>query len=514
MDCSTSLTHLPILPRLPRGLVLLLIVSLILQLVLLVPRLPPTVLPALTLIPGHTPLRVVRFRRCRPRVSFSRWGHLFKKVLPRLCARSALLATLLQTSGWHTLTPWTELVLLIPSLQTVITVMSYTQHTPTAISPWNARLQRLYQLILLLLTVSTLIHFLGGIPHASPGNFLSVALGVSATSTDDEAEVYIDPLTENQFHIVLRGAFHVFWESQDSFEEMLLMLFLRRLQRCGKTSPFLSQAQVARAFGVSPMTVSHWESQVKQYSWHVLSDRYRHAVQSVLPEPDLSRAILQVWVPAFWLSAWDVRERLIQRGVILSRETLDVDSIHALAKHMGFNQVRDLLLERFDCQDHQLIAKENWWLRELVALNERLIAKLEKGERLLPQEIVEIEPLRLKAQEKQGDFDLAPRPLVATLKSVLFDPLPAISAMPSAETPQCAAPIATATRSRRRAKHRCAKRSLIRMVSPRSSKSCAITATIQNANIKVSHIFPRVSCRTLVIWFTCAYWRSKFTKPC
>jgi hypothetical protein len=232
----------------------------------------------------------------------------------------------------------------------------------------------------------------------------------------------------------LRGAFHFFWEPQDGFEEVALMLFLRRLQRTGETAPFLSQAQVGQALNVSPMTVSRWEALAKQFSWHVLSDRYRHAVQSVLPDPDLSRAILQVWVPAFWLSAWDVRERLIQRGVIQSRATLDVESIHAIAKHTGFNQVRDLLLERFHAQDGKLIAKETWWLRELVALNERLIAKLEKGERLLPQEIIEIEPLRLKTPEKQGDLELTPRPLAATLKSFLFDPLPAPSSVPAART--------------------------------------------------------------------------------
>jgi hypothetical protein len=431
MDCSTSLTHLPILPRLPRGLVLLLILSLILQIALLIPNLPQPVLPALTLIPGRIYLRVARLRRYRHTVSFPRWGRLLENVLPRLGVRSALLATLVQTSGWHALTPWSALVLVIPSVQTVLTLMSYAQLAPRAISKWNSRLQRLYQVVLVLLAASTLIHFLGYAPHTTPERFLSVALGVSATSSDDATEIYIEPLTENQYHIVLRGDFHFFWEPQDSFEEVLLMLFLRRLQRCGKTSPFLSQAQVARAFGVSPMTVSHWESQVKQYSWHVLSDRYRHAAHSVLPEPDLSRAILQVWVPAFWLSAWDVRERLIQRGVILSRETLDVEAIHAIAKHTGFTQVRDLLLERFHAQNGQLIAKETWWPRELVALNERLIAKLEKGERLLPQEIVEIEPLRLKTPEKQDDFELTPRPLAATLKSFLFDSLPALPGTPA-----------------------------------------------------------------------------------
>jgi hypothetical protein len=72
--------------------------------------------------------------------------------------------------------------------------------------------------------------------------------------------------------------------------------------------------------------------------------------------------------------------------------------------------------------------------RELVALNERLIAKLEKGERLLPQEVIEIEPLRLKSPEKQDAFELTPRPLVGTLKSYLFDPLSVTPSCPSEGT--------------------------------------------------------------------------------
>jgi hypothetical protein len=54
-----------------------------------------------------------------------------------------------------------------------------------------------------------------------------VTFGIAVTASDDETEIYIEPHTENQFHIVLQGAFHFFWEPQDSFEEVLLMLFLR-----------------------------------------------------------------------------------------------------------------------------------------------------------------------------------------------------------------------------------------------------------------------------------------------
>jgi hypothetical protein len=436
MNSNTSLTYLPILPRLPRGLILLLILSLVLQLGWRAPTLPQPVLPTFTTFPGRAHVHSGRLRGRRHRAHPARGWDALTQVLPRLCARSALLALLVHTSGWHGLTPWADLVLWIPLGQAVLTLTGHTQlaSAPAALLSWHARLQRLYQLVLLLLLGSTLLCGLGRLPPLAVGAVLPKALGVSVTSPDDDTEVYIDAESPSQFHIVLRGTFHFLWEPRDHFEEVALMLFLRRLQRAGETSPFLSQAQVGQALGVSSTTVKRWESLEKQFSWHVLSDRFRHAVHSLLPEPDLSRSILEVWIPAFWLTAWDVRERLIQRGVILSRETLDLEALHALAKHTGFNQVRDLLLERFNLQDGKLIAQEHWWLRELLALNERLLQKLERGERLLPPEAVALEPLRLKTSEKQDDFDLTPRPLADAVKSFLFDPLPATSLVPIADT--------------------------------------------------------------------------------
>lgn len=54
-----------------------------------------------------------------------------------------------------------------------------------------------------------------------------------------------------------------------------------------------------------------------------------------------NRAILQVWVPAFWLSAWEVRERLIQLGVLADRTALELDALTTLAQHTAFSRVRE-----------------------------------------------------------------------------------------------------------------------------------------------------------------------------
>ncbi|MCL4487330.1 MAG: transposase [Chloroflexi bacterium] len=427
MHCSTSFGIVPILPR---TLALLLLLSLLLQ------------TSGLALISSHllpplqmTPARRHQLRR-RQRASRRVGLHCYlwpflRHSAPRLLARWTLLSLLLHTRGWLAFTPLTASVLLIPLVQTVCGL--WPLYDPSrAHGLRRARgateLQRLYQLTVVLLFVSTGLQLVSRLPTTPDGLFLPMALTTWVTRPDDDTEISIATTPAKQYTVTLRGAFTLIWEPRDDFERWLLILFLRQLQPRGAARPLLTQRQMAEAFGVCQPDVSLWERHVRAHSWHYLSDRFRHALQSVLPAAAMSQAILQVWVPAFWLSAWDVRERLIQLAVIPNREALDVEALHALAQHTGFNQVRDLLLERFHLQNGQLIARDPWWLKNLLALNERLVAKLEQGERLSPQELIEIEPWRLKTPEKPADSE--PAPLAAALKSALFD-APAETPMPT-----------------------------------------------------------------------------------
>jgi hypothetical protein len=283
--------------------------------------------------------------------------------------------------------------------------------------------------MLLVLLLGTLSQLLRHPLNAPVGRFLPLALVTWRTSPAEETEIAITTLAPRHYQVTLHGTFTLDWQARDDFERRMLIpstslrtgLFLRKLQRPGASRSFLTQHQTAEAFGTSAPRISCWEKDVRQHGWHVLSDRFRHRLRSLLPNAELSRAILKVWVPAFWLTAWEVRERLIERGVIAARGTLGLESLHALANHTGFGQVRRLLLKRFHLQEGQLSAKEHWWLSELLALNEHLLAKLERGESLTPQESLDIESLRLHTTPQQATAAPSP-PLAAGLKRVLFEP--------------------------------------------------------------------------------------------
>lgn len=423
----------PGLARLPRGLALLLILSLILQTAPRVATAHAWILPPATMAPTRWRRLRRRRPRVRPRFAFPRGWSLASYGL-RLLAREIWLWALLRTSGALALTPWSQSLLLLPLAHSVGTLW-FAAGPRSAPHPWvhpgRAGLQRLYQLTVVLLLLASLLQFLRHLPWQSGGLLFALGLGTGLVAREPPPALEITTTGENCYQVNLRGTFSWLWQPRDSFERWLLILCLRQLHRPGQAQPVLSQQQVGEAFGVAQTQVSVWERQVRQHGWHYLSDRFRHQLQSQLPEAALSRAILNVWVPAFWLSAWDVRERLIQLGVLPNREALDVEALHALAHHTGFSIVRDLLLERFTLQDGQLLAREPWWLEKLLALNERLIDRLERGERLTPQALVAIEPLRLKRADEPAAA-VAP-PLAASLQSALFTPPP--------ETPLSSEPV-------------------------------------------------------------------------
>jgi hypothetical protein len=415
MYCNTNQQGVPTPPRLPLGLALVLVLSLFLQTCQTTSRSPECWLPAVTADPGNWRWRKVR-REQRWRLS-SR--HRLARLI-RLLVRCALVLVLLHTSNWVRSPALGWGLLLTPVTQTLTSALAVSgSHWAGC---WARRSQSLYQICLLFLFFSTLGQGLRHLHPAWAAGLFPLLLGVWCTSGEDGTEIQVATGGANRYQITLRGAFTFVWQPRDSFELRMLILFVRQLRSLGRSRPCLTQSQVAEVFATPQSTVSIWESQVRQHGWHYLSDRFRHQLHSQLPDAQLSRQILRLWVPAFWLSAWEVREQLIAGGVIADRGALDLESLHALARHTGFAQVRQLLLERFQLQEGELIAREQWWLRELVALNERLLAQLAQGQGLTPQETLEIAALRLPPPAAAADA-APPSALPPALQQTLFQPL-------------------------------------------------------------------------------------------
>ena len=174
MHCSTSLEIKPMIPHLPRGLVLLLVLSLLVR----------ACCPALTAQPKWLPVIPVHQGGWQWR-KIGQWCMLRPRWCPlllRLLARCALLGVLLHTSGWVRVTPLSWVLLFLPTAQVLTRGRSFARSK--RLYTWRAHMQRLYQLTVLALVVSTLAHLVCHLRPRPTGIPFSVFLGTWRTQPD------------------------------------------------------------------------------------------------------------------------------------------------------------------------------------------------------------------------------------------------------------------------------------------------------------------------------------------
>jgi hypothetical protein len=228
MDCSTSLGIIPIVPRLPRGLVLLFLVSLLWQAVQTPTEPAHRVLPPLP-IPSGQSHTVRHGRRAAHRSHTRKPWWLLRNSLPPFLGRAALLVALLHTSGWIQVSPLSGSVLWLPFGQMLLCGWTLTDLAAVRGGRrlvWTRRLQRVYQVLLALLLVSTPIHLLDGVQSGATVIFFPVCLGILraepqgeawVTQPDDATEIRITTRGENYSAVTLRGVFSLVWEPRDGF---------------------------------------------------------------------------------------------------------------------------------------------------------------------------------------------------------------------------------------------------------------------------------------------------------
>jgi hypothetical protein len=112
-------------------------------------------------------------------------------------------------------------------------------------------------------------------------------------------------------HIIIR------WKPRDEFEQRVLLMLFRHIRTPQSTPkrPFLRQEWLAAWFKTYQEWISRWQGYVRQGGLEKLKGEHEGWVLT----PDMRRAILEIWVPNFWLSAKEVRERLLAAPVSAKR---------------------------------------------------------------------------------------------------------------------------------------------------------------------------------------------------
>jgi len=379
MYCTTLYLHRQIIVLMRRSLSLLLFVSLLLY--------PFSVTQEQEV--WHENLVPWRARgwpsRCRRRARVRRIHFLKRRGMVLLC-RLGLMTVLLLQSGWPQRQPRSWALLSLPLAEALFCVLPL--YWPRALKvrayPQLVRgTHHLYRLALMAL-VSAVLAPQGGVGGLwMMGGCIKMADGAWARG---------EVMEDDTWRLEMKGHFVLTWKPRNFFEERILLVLMRRW-RTSQSTPghsFLRQEWLAEWFGTHQELISRWQGYVREGGLQKLNGE--HDVWVVTPET--GQAILEIWAPNFWLSASQVRERLLAEGHITSAEDISLTSIRRVAQDTGFAEVRRLLGRMFKFTPDGPQWRDKVLLDRLFELNEVLMAQLQAGEGLTPQLTLEAEALK------------------------------------------------------------------------------------------------------------------------
>jgi len=340
----------------------------------------------------HWPSRQ-RSRQCHHRVIVRRLGVLGRWGLILLC-RLSLMATLLLWSGWpqRQLLSWAWLGLpLVDAILFLLPLYRPGILKNSTYLPLARDVHEVYRLaVMILFGQSVSLHAWGEWRVLSEWACPLMAGGCMKMA--DGAKAWGGIRDDGTWWLEMEGRFLFTWQPQTFFEERVLLVLLRQIRTPQSTAkrPFLRQEWLAEWFGTHQELISRWQRYVRQGGLQKLLGE----CEGWVLKPELCQAILEVWVPNFWLSAEEVRERLLAAGHIATVKDVSVPSIYRVAEETGFAEVRRLLRQIFTFTTDGPQWKEKVLVERLFELNELLIARLQAGGGMTPQLTLEVQALQ------------------------------------------------------------------------------------------------------------------------
>ena len=294
-----------------------------------------------------------------------------RRVLVMLC-RMGLMSVLLVWSGWGQHWPRSWLLLSLPLTDALLSILPL--YCPQVLKvrayPYVVRgIHRLYGLTLGMLLLTGLSGQRKGRTAWAIGGCVQTADGAWAKGEIEE---------DGTWRLEMAGHFIWRWKPRNEFEQRVLLILFRQIRTPESTPqrPFLRQEWLAAWFKTYQEWISRWQRYVRQGGLEKLKGEHDARVLT----PEMRQAILEVWVPNFWLSAKEVRERLLAAGHIASVQDICVDSIHQVAQESGFTEVRRLLRQVLVFTADGPQWRDNVLLDRLFELNEALMVQLQAGE--------------------------------------------------------------------------------------------------------------------------------------
>ena len=253
------------------------------------------------------------------------------------------------------------------------------------------------------------------LPPAWEGAEARPALGVLGLGCQvcprQAPQVEVVPEEDGSYTATLCGHFTLRVAGDDPFRKRLLLLFLRLLEvpgeargsrrtRDGRT-PFVRQEYLAQVFAMPQPDLSRLEKYWLAGDWaNLLSLK----TAEVLTQ-EVQARIVAVFATFPWWGVERVYEYLREQGVAVSQR-----QVRQAAEQSGWSQLRAALVQRYHLTAESIRPRDGWLTGQLLAQVATLLARLESGSGLTPEEHLTLADLRALAAEAGV---VAPPPLKA-----------------------------------------------------------------------------------------------------
>ena len=215
-----------------------------------------------------------------------------------------------------------------------------------------------------------------------------------------EPWVGVERQADGSYQAELCGHFRLRLAGDEPFRMRLLILFLRLLEvegperQIGRTrddrAPFVRQTQIAEWFGVAQPNVSRWERYWQAANWADLM-----SLRGSEPLTREVRAeIIKVSAAFPWWGIEQVYDYLQQQGSVITRR-----QVRQTVEESGWGQLRQALQRRYKLTASSFQPRDGWLVSQLLNQVEKLLARLEAGEQLTPQEELSLTELKTVAAE-------------------------------------------------------------------------------------------------------------------
>jgi hypothetical protein len=246
-----------------------------------------------------------------------------------------------------------------------------------------------------------------------------------------EPLVQVEQEADGSYRVELKGEFQVRVSGAEPFRIRLLILFLRWLEvpEQERTSsrrtrddraPFVRQSQVAEWFGVAQPHVSRWERYWLSGDWaNLLSLK-----SAELLTAEVRAEIIEVCAAFPWWNEDQVHQYLRQQ-----QRPITARQVRQTIQESGWDQLRSKLKRQYHLTATGFQPRDGWLVGQLLSQIETLLARLEAGEGLTPQEQVNLTEVQTLAAEvgMAAPPPVKALPWLLRVEQVLFGPWQAVT---------------------------------------------------------------------------------------